>query len=405
MKETDKYQSNQCIRDAIIVDNKEHNRENWNTALSALLKQCHEGSDFLLPVDMQPNPDKPGEQSIFFRLLENPNGEKMLPAFTEPESIRPAEEKLGKRQPVIAMPIKTVFHRLMDMKELRGIVIDPFTNPFGIEKNAVKAILDSDQELNVKQAGIVFYKGDITKLGISCIVNSADPLFNDDGLGEDHAIYEAAGEGIDDALDHLESCKVSEAKITPGYDLHCNYIIHTVGPTVAPGTKFGEVTEEDRQALRDCYTNCLNLAKKYEIHSIAFPAISTGLSSFPLEEAVPIAVTMVTKWLDENKDYGMRVVFACYTDEVADTFQRYMAFLKGKAEEVEKEYGSLENAKKYLDENGNLPEQTEEKKVDKDGNELEADPTEKYSEEEIEDAAARVAKELQQQYKNDTGIQ
>ena len=398
MKEQDKFLSNKIIRDATAADNKDHTKENWNMALTVLLKQCHEGSDFLVPVDVQQNKENQ-ERSIFFRLLENPNGDKMLPVFTEPEALRPAEEKFGKPQPVIAMPIKTVFHRLLGMPDLKGLVIDPFTNAFGIEKNAVQAILDSDHEMNLKRAGILFNQGDITKLHISCIVNSADPLFNDGG-GEDHAIYMAAGEAIDDALDQLGSCKISEAKITPAFDLPSHYIIHTVGPTVEPGTEMADVKEEDGNALKACYINCLELAKKYDIHSIAFPAISTGLSSFPLEAAVPIAVNSVSKWLDDNKDYGMMVVFSCYDDKTINVFQQYMTYLKQKADQMKENYGSLENAISHMDENGNLPEDVT---VDKDGNRLEKDPTLVYSKEEIENAAARTARELQEQYKKENG--
>lgn len=376
MTEKEKFASNDDIKQAIHEDRKEHTRENWERVLGAVLKQCHEGSDFLLPVEVKIDKNKARQRDLLFRMMETPEKTRLLPAFTDPESANAKNP-----QPVIAMPVKAVLNRLMNMKEVSGLILNPFTEPMGIDKKAVQAILRTDHQMDVDHAGIFFDYGDITKINIHCIVNSADPLFNDGG-GEDHAIYRAAGEGLDKALDKLGSCKVSEAKITPGFDLKANYIIHTVGPTVEPGTTAENVSKEDKEALRKCYTNSLDLALKYDIHSIAFPAISTGLSGFPLEEAVPIAVTSVTKWLDDHKDYGMCVVFSCYTEETKEMFERFMAYLKNKHDEVVSAYGSMENAEAHADENGQLISAPEPK-----------------SEEEISEEAARVAEELAADYR------
>ncbi|MDD6450859.1 MAG: hypothetical protein PUF56_02835, partial [Lachnospiraceae bacterium] len=98
--------------------------------------------------------------------------------------------------------------------------------------------------------------------------------------------------------------------------------------------------------------------------------------------------------------YGMMVVFSCYDDKTINVFQQYMTYLKQKADQMKEDYGSLENAISHMDENGNLPEDVT---VDKDGNRLEKDPTQVYSKEEIENAAARTARELQEQYKKENG--
>lgn len=68
------------------------------------------------------------------------------------------------------------------------------------------------------------------------------------------------------------------AKITPGFNLPCRYVLHTVGPMVG-----GAVTRKDRELLAGCYRSCLNLAAAHGLHSVAFCCISTGEFHFPAE--------------------------------------------------------------------------------------------------------------------------
>ena len=116
----------------------------------------------------------------------------------------------------------------------------------------------------------------------------------------------------------LHGCRTGEAKITKGYRLKAKYIIHTVGPIYSG-------TPEDAVQLADCYRNSLELARSYDIHSIAFPAISTGVYGYPLDAATQIAVDTVTDWLQSHVDYDMRVIFCCFD---ARTEQAYQAKMK-----------------------------------------------------------------------------
>ncbi len=99
-----------------------------------------------------------------------------------------------------------------------------------------------------------------------------------------------------------------QAKITPAYNLPCEYILHTVGPIVS-----GPVTKEHENLLASCYRSCLNLAEKNGIDSIAFCCISTGVFMFPNQRATEIAVETVRKWLDETGSQ-MKVVFNVFKD-------------------------------------------------------------------------------------------
>ena len=99
--------------------------------------------------------------------------------------------------------------------------------------------------------------------------------------------------------------------------MKAKYIIHTVGPIYSG-------TPEDAVQLADCYRNSLELAKTYDIHSIAFPAISTGVYGYPLEDATEIAVDTVADWLQSHADYAIQVTFCCFDARTAQAYRTKM---------------------------------------------------------------------------------
>ena len=104
----------------------------------------------------------------------------------------------------------------------------------------------------------------------------------------------------------------------------------TRGNSPSYGTSFQKLGHElmsrDELAvqLADCYRNSLVLAKTYDIHSIAFPAISTGVYGYPLDAATQIAVDTVTDWLQKHADYDMRAIFCCFDARTAQAYQTKM---------------------------------------------------------------------------------
>ena len=148
--------------------------------------------------------------------------------------------------------------------------------------------------------------GDITKSDCECIVNAANSSLLGGG-GVDGTIHRAAGIELLRECRTLGGCRTGEAKITKGYNLKACHIIHTVGPVYS-----GKDT--DAELLKSCYINSLNLAKQNGIHSISFPAISTGVYGYPLMEATYIALNSVLNWLKDNADYELIVEFCCFDD-------------------------------------------------------------------------------------------
>lgn len=159
-------------------------------------------------------------------------------------------------------------------------------------------------------------QGDITRLDCECIVNAANRRLLGGG-GVDGAIHRAAGPELLEECRGLGGCETGEAKITGGYRLPAKWVIHTVGPIYS-----GRVS--DAALLASCYRNSLELAKAHDIHSIAFPAISTGVYGYPVEEATEVAVDAVGKWLKENGEYSMRVIFCCFDRGTYEAYRSHM---------------------------------------------------------------------------------
>ena len=184
------------------------------------------------------------------------------------------------------------------------------------EATKEKGITDLN-DLQPIQDGIYLWQGDITTLRCDAIVNAANsgmtgcyqPCHN----CIDNCIHTYAGIQLRNACADIMDKQgyeepTGQAKITPGYNLPCKYVLHTVGPIVQ-----GQLTKEHEELLASCYRSCLELADKNSVKSIAFCCISTGVFMFPNERAAEIAVQTVRDYRTEINS-RIEVIFNVWKD-------------------------------------------------------------------------------------------
>lgn len=195
-----------------------------------------------------------------------------------------------------------------------------------LQVNAEKGVVTlSDME--EIQPDIYIWKGDITRLKVGAIVNAANsgmtgcyqPCHN----CIDNCIHTYAGIQLRITCARIMEAQgyeepTGQAKITPAYNLPCDYVIHTVGPVV-----WGKLTEEHEELLASCYQSSLEIAGANKVDSIAFCCISTGIFMFPNERAAEIAIKTVKEY-KEKTGSSMKVIFNVFKDLDEDIYRELL---------------------------------------------------------------------------------
>ncbi|MCD8375549.1 MAG: protein-ADP-ribose hydrolase [Oscillospiraceae bacterium] len=194
------------------------------------------------------------------------------------------------------------------------------------EETRQKGITDLS-DLTPLQEGIYLWQGDITTLRCGAIVNAA----NSQMLGcfcpnhgcIDNAIHTYAGIQLRAACAELMEKQGHEeepgrAKITPAFNLPCDYVLHTVGPIVS-----GWLTRKDKELLGSCYRSCLELAEQNDIKSVAFCCISTGEFHFPNDKAAQVAVSTVKDYKEQTNS-RIEVIFNVFKDVDLQIYQNLL---------------------------------------------------------------------------------
>lgn len=179
------------------------------------------------------------------------------------------------------------------------------------DKKANKRLYAPNPEINKK---VSIWKGDSTMLEIDAIVNAANSSLLGGG-GIDGAIHSAAGSKLRKECATLNGCNTGFTKITKGYRLPAKHVLHTVGPT-----------EEDPIALQSCYSTTLQLVEKYNLKSVAFCCVATGIFGYPLRNASKIALKTIREWLEANENYKKvdRLIFVVFLDKEQKCYESLM---------------------------------------------------------------------------------
>ena len=173
-------------------------------------------------------------------------------------------------------------------------------------------------------SAIILVQGDITHESAEAIVNAANSELLPGG-GVCGAIHRAGGSAIAEecACVRRERGPLAPggAVATRGGNLLAKYVIHAVGPVWAGGSS-GEA-----ETLASCYRESIRIASGLKLNSIAFPAISTGIFGYPLDEAAEVAVTAVSDALTGT--VGMTVKFVVFDKKAFNAFSSAMEMIAG----------------------------------------------------------------------------
>ncbi len=156
---------------------------------------------------------------------------------------------------------------------------------------------------------MVLMEGDITRVPVDAIVNAANASLAGGG-GVDGAIHRAGGPEIMGELDAIRArigrCATGSAVATGAGRLPARYVFHAVGPV------YGDGRSGEAELLASCYRTCLAMAEERGAATVSFPAISTGVYGYPLEEAARIGLSVVKNHLELAETKVQQVVFVLF---------------------------------------------------------------------------------------------
>lgn len=230
--------------------------------------------------------------------------------------------------PSHALEQKQLLRGLMNVRSPRRISPEflKIQDAYLQEETAEKGIVDVADLPEIRK-GISVWQGDITSLKCDAIVNAANSgmtgCYVPNHRCIDNCIHSFAG--IELRLECAELMKqqgheepTGRAKITKGYNLPCNYVIHTVGPII-----YDCVRKEDEELLADCYRSCLSLAVEHGLTNIAFCCISTGEFHFPNRRAAEIAVQTAEAFLQKESSIK-KVIFNVFKDMDKEIYEELL---------------------------------------------------------------------------------
>ena len=160
---------------------------------------------------------------------------------------------------------------------------------------------------------LTLLQGNIVDVQVDAIVNAANAALAGGG-GVDGAIHRAGGPAIMQECLKIGGCPTGSAVATTAGNLKARYVFHAVGPIYRN-------RGDEAGLLTSAYQSCLDLAEQYQIHSIAFPSISTGVYGYPVEQAAPIALTTVIEHIKLTTSL-QQVLFVLFDSKTYAAYQQ-----------------------------------------------------------------------------------
>lgn len=169
---------------------------------------------------------------------------------------------------------------------------------------------------------IELVQGDITDQHVDAIVNAANGRLAG-GAGVDGAIHRRGGPSImaETRQQYPEGCPTGSAVISSAGNLPARYVIHAVGPIWHGGDS------SEPELLANAHRRCLELALENDCHSIAFPAISTGVYGYPVDKAAAVALATCAEFLREYAKPNT-IRFVLFSRETLETFATVLRSVK-----------------------------------------------------------------------------
>ena len=168
--------------------------------------------------------------------------------------------------------------------------------------------------VNTSIEKVCVIKGDITKMEVDAIVNSAHITYLA-GSGVSGAIHQAAGRELEEECRRIVASDLSPGQVplTEGFNLPAKYVLHVIVPTAKVR---GEISPSEEKLLINCYKEAIYTANQCGIKTLAFPSLGTGIRAYPLEKVAKLAVKTIFEYLNEYVPEAFEMVYiTTYSDK------------------------------------------------------------------------------------------
>ena len=176
-------------------------------------------------------------------------------------------------------------------------------------------------ETEIGKTTLRLVTGDIADQDTDAVVTAAHWRLNK-GTGTDGTIHSKGGTKIYEECRRIGGCPIGDAVITTAGNLKAQFVIHAVGPVWKGGD------EHEPELLASAYRRSLQVANEHQLHSISFPAISTGAFGYPIRLAAPVTLKTIIEYLEREQHNFNEIRLVLYTREDENSYATFMQALE-----------------------------------------------------------------------------